>query len=1137
MERLNKVHQEALKGWPAFVWAEKPIRPHPPSRGDLFAVRVLAVVGAVGVLVLLHALLAPEAQGSPWFYWPIMATLSYRMLWWCVEWVYYARPKFAEHVGPRRPWTVDVLTTACPGEPRGMILRTLLAMTAIRYPHKNYLCDEGDDPVLKEACELLGVHHVTRVIKKHAKAGNINNALEQAKGEIVVVLDPDHEPAPFILDRVLGHFEDPAVGFVQSVQAYRNQAESYVADGSAKQTYLFYGPLMIGMNAYGTTQAIGANCVFRRSALDSIGGHAAGLSEDMHTTMQLYAKGWRSVYVPEILTRGLVPSSLSAYCKQQIKWACGSIELLLQEYPRLCRGMTHWQRLHYLLVPAYFLRGITSAIDIVVPILCLVLGKTPLRLDPIDFCRVYLPIIMVSALIRQRAQHWAIEESDRGAHFVGGLLAKGCWWVYLQGAFSAFLRIKLPYIPTPKESEIQDCWGLVFPNLIAATASVCAVVYGLKQESAPYTWMMSLIALANVFQLTWVSLLGQQKSLLRLINLYPKGEQLWVIRHCLETVYLFFHGAMLRALRNKSLVAVAVVVIVSVYLRPVLPRRLSEEEKIPLALNSGQAFLEDDLSESDAKAFLDEERSGVQNTTADQSLIGEFRRADFERKRSVGKIDRALEVAYREKSVAGYERAASLLSHELERFPNEIGRRKTLAFIYLDVLRSPQRALPHLKLISRSVPAEGDWWEMLARAQSATGDQYGAVESYRSAVQHSGRNAWLFYHLGRAEQHAGFHADAKVSFERALQLDPRNVFVRRELARCCLQTGQSKESEELARNLLSESSNDADAHAILGDIARMKLNFSAAKAEYRDALLVQADHPFALEGVREIGRLKKFELGGVYYAFKDTDGFTQSGLFTHFNAPVDERLKSWLVCNERLFVQGSLPHIRRFEGSLGIDYWLLPEWKLSGGGSVFSTRNRGTKGGGSAAVYFQPNKKIDSWLMRQFSEPVNDSYTSARDALSQSVLSAGVNLHGSKQLLFNISGSRADYADGNVRKRMLAGLSWYSRWKGAPVMRLEAEWIDYAFETDRYSSPGSYTRLRPSIDWSPHLNNKLRLELHSELSYVCDVGKWGTGLTAGLRFNRGEALDAGGSYMKYEIPGGQSTWSGSGFKVDLNWRF
>ena len=47
--------------------------------------------------------------------------------------------------------------------------------------------------------------------------------------------------------------------------------------------------------------------------------------------------------------RGLVPSTLSAYCKQQIKWAFGSVELLFQVYPKVFGGMTWWQRLHYVM--------------------------------------------------------------------------------------------------------------------------------------------------------------------------------------------------------------------------------------------------------------------------------------------------------------------------------------------------------------------------------------------------------------------------------------------------------------------------------------------------------------------------------------------------------------------------------------------------------------------------------------------------------------------------------------------------------------------------------------------------------------------------------------------------------------------
>lgn len=551
--------EEEFRDWPPLEWPEEPIRPPCPQKSVVWQVRVLSILGIAGVVYFLFWLLTPEIRGETWLFWAVFSSMAYRALWWIVEWLNYARPKFEHHKEPTRPWTVDVLTTACPGEPRGMILRTLLAMKAIRYPHTDYLCDEGDDPILREACEALGIRHVTRKIKKDAKAGNINNALEQATGEIAVVLDPDHEPSPYMLDRVLGHFEDPTVGFVQSVQAYRNQSDGLVADGAAKQTYLFYGPVMIGMNAYGTTQAIGANCVFRRSALDSIGGHAAGLSEDMHTTMRLYAQGWRSVYIPEVLTRGLVPSTLSAYCKQQLKWACGSIELLLHEYPKLFRGMTWWQRLHYFLAPLYFLRGLFGAIDIVLPIVCLLIGGIPLRINLMEFLAMYLPLVIIATVLRQRTQRWAIEQSEQGAHLIGGLLGAGCWWVFLRGVICAFLRIKLPYIPTPKENEAHDCWGLATPNLIAATASVGAVIYGLQRDWTPYSWMMAGFALWNALQLTWIAALGQQRTLQRLQYFMVRRDWVsWLVTP-LEKLRFHLHCVVLRFMRERPLVAAALV--------------------------------------------------------------------------------------------------------------------------------------------------------------------------------------------------------------------------------------------------------------------------------------------------------------------------------------------------------------------------------------------------------------------------------------------------------------------------------------------------------------------------------------------------------------------------------------------------
>jgi cellulose synthase/poly-beta-1,6-N-acetylglucosamine synthase-like glycosyltransferase len=512
----NTQTKQMPSDWPAFDWPDEPVRVNPPSRAHVFQLRGLILAATVCLIALLCWLLSPDRLGDPLVYLGLTLAVVLRGICRLFEWYNYWSIKVPPFAKPRPDWSVDVLTTACPGEPAGMIVRTLRAMTEIRYPHTSYLCDEGNDPYLKEVCEQLGVIHVTRRKKINAKAGNINNALRQASGEIAVVLDPDHEPSPYLLDRTLGYFQDPKVGFVQSVQGYRNQNDSFVARGAAEQSYHFYGPHMMGMNGRGTTQAIGANCVFRRSALDSIGGHAAGLAEDMHTCMRLYSKGWTSVYIPEILTRGLVPSTLGAFYKQQIKWSCGVFDLLFQEYPILCRGFSLSQKIHFLLCPLFFLRGLIGLLEMLVPMLCLVFGFIAWRATLPQIALWFLPVLGLSALIHLRVQRWLLEPRERGMHFAGGLLATATWWIYLAGFFCAVFRIKVPYIPTPKEGAHTNAIGITIPNFLVAGVLIAAAAAGIYLDSSPTALLMAGIAMINAFALIYVSITAQQLTLARL---------------------------------------------------------------------------------------------------------------------------------------------------------------------------------------------------------------------------------------------------------------------------------------------------------------------------------------------------------------------------------------------------------------------------------------------------------------------------------------------------------------------------------------------------------------------------------------------------------------------------------------------
>lgn len=486
-----------------------------PLKSEIKTLRILIFLGIISVFFFLNWFINPEHIGYAPIFWLLTFALAFKLAKMLHEWYHYWNPSITPRPLITKQLTVDVFTTSCPGEPREMIIRTLKAMKNISYPHTNYLCDEGNDYELKKICDELGIVHVTRIDKTDAKAGNINNALKQATGDICLILDPDHVPAPHFLDRVIPYFEDKKVGYVQCVQSYGNQSESFIARGAAEQTYHFYGPMMMCMNSYGTVQAIGANCTFRREALDSIGGHAPGLAEDMHTAMQLHAKGWKSVYVPEILSRGLVPATLSSYYKQQLKWSRGTFELLFRVYPKLFKNFTWRQKFHYFTIPIYFLFGLINLIDIAIPIMALSLAEVPWEVNLIHFGEYFLPVCVMSLVIRLYSQRWLLEKHERGFHFAGGILRTATWWIFLVGFVYSIFNIKVPYIPTPKEDEHQNYIKLSIPNVFVLLFCIVAIFYGLYIDWTPYSIAMASYSFMTIGMLGFTVLMSQQKFLMQ----------------------------------------------------------------------------------------------------------------------------------------------------------------------------------------------------------------------------------------------------------------------------------------------------------------------------------------------------------------------------------------------------------------------------------------------------------------------------------------------------------------------------------------------------------------------------------------------------------------------------------------------
>ena len=103
---------------------------------------------------------------------------------------------------------------------------------------------------------------------RHAKAGNLNNALLATDGEFLLILDADQMPEPAILDRTLGYFPTRRS---RSCRRRSGSSTCPTHDPLGSQAPLFYGPIQQGKDGWNAAFFCGSNAVLRREALMQLG--------------------------------------------------------------------------------------------------------------------------------------------------------------------------------------------------------------------------------------------------------------------------------------------------------------------------------------------------------------------------------------------------------------------------------------------------------------------------------------------------------------------------------------------------------------------------------------------------------------------------------------------------------------------------------------------------------------------------------------------------------------------------------------------------------------------------------------------------------------------------------------------------
>lgn len=322
------------------------------------------------------------------------------------------RPPLPLDGDPAKWPTVDVLVPTY-NEPLHVVQATVIAAKSIDYPSEKMrvlLLDDGRREAFRNFAAQIGVEYVTRDNNEHAKAGNINHALERLNGQFVAIFDSDHVPARSFLKMTLGWFlRDSRLALVQTPHHFyspdpfeRNlgQFRSVPNEGE-----LFHRLVQDGNDLWNASFFCGSCAVLRRIALDEIGGIAVEtVTEDAHTAFRMQRLGWNTAYINIPQAAGLATESLAAHIGQRIRWARGMTQILRTENPLFASGLTFPQRLCYFNATTHFLFAVPRLIFLTVPLVYLLFGKVNIYGYTWAILAYAFPHLVLSNLTNSRIQ-------------------------------------------------------------------------------------------------------------------------------------------------------------------------------------------------------------------------------------------------------------------------------------------------------------------------------------------------------------------------------------------------------------------------------------------------------------------------------------------------------------------------------------------------------------------------------------------------------------------------------------------------------------------------------------------------------------------------------------------------------------
>jgi len=314
-------------------------------------------------------------------------------------------------------------------EPPEMLIATIQAVEQMDYPDFEIVVLDNNttDPdvwgPVEEYCrgrERIRFVHVAPW--PGYKAGACNLALRQytdPRAEIIGLIDADDIVKPYYLRETVSYFSDQRVGFVQTFEGNRDYEGSSYYTACVDSYQGFYLAGMSSRNERDSVPFVGTMGLFRRSALEGVGGwNEWCISEDTEASLRVLKSGWSGLYIPRCFGRGIVPPTYAGLNTQRHRWCFGAMQILRLHWRSLMpwdrspeNHLTSSQRRDYLMASVGWFRDflMLAFALLLLTITGLTLSGSHFALTPLGGDRSLLPmslIIIATICMMWTLRHW-----------------------------------------------------------------------------------------------------------------------------------------------------------------------------------------------------------------------------------------------------------------------------------------------------------------------------------------------------------------------------------------------------------------------------------------------------------------------------------------------------------------------------------------------------------------------------------------------------------------------------------------------------------------------------------------------------------------------------------------------------------